>query len=74
MGFTVDVNQFTDYTTEEYKALLGFKNSTSLVFSSMSKVVLQGSTGTTAVKRTPGPVANTYFDWRDQGAVSPVKD
>ena len=55
---TVGANIFTDFTAAEYKKLLGYR--------SQDKVAYRN------VKTNPtGP---TSVDWRDNGAVTPVKD
>ena len=58
---TVGVNAFTDFTQEEYKKLLGYKADLN---KGLSDKVTTFDTENLA----------DSIDWRDQGAVSPVKD
>lgn len=56
---TVGKNQFTDYTTNEYKKLLGYRAQDSKAFKNVLTV--------------PRTTADSV-DWRELGGVTPVKD
>merc|ERR1719486_1067577 len=59
MGFTMGINQFTDWTTKEFSALLTYNASAK----KMDRVVVLDETNLTA-----------SVDWTTQGAVTPVKN
>ena len=59
--YTLGTNKFTDYTEEEYKALLGYKK---------SPLMLRDR----QVKNLPTDNLPETVDWRTKGALNPVKD
>ena len=58
--FRLGINKFTDYTPEEYKVLLGYKPQS-------KPMTLEASY--LSEENTPASI-----DWREKGAVTPVKD
>lgn len=58
--YVLGVNKFTDYTPEEYRRLLGYKKSA-------ASLALQETYLTDVT-------APESIDWREKGAVTPVKD
>jgi len=59
-GYALSINQYADWTVEEFKKILSFKP----LSSKRRKPRDGGSTDTTT----------TALDWRQFGAVTPVKD
>ena len=66
-GHTVGINQFSDLTDAEYKMMLGFKYDKKFNASESGIPVEQ-------FVADPSVATPDAFDWRDHGAVSPVKN
>lgn len=59
--YQLGVNQFADYSAEEYKKLLGYRRPNSILKESADPTTEEVS-------------AEDYIDWRAKGAVNPVKN
>jgi hypothetical protein len=66
-GHSVGLNQFSDWTDAEYKRMLGFKYNKDLKADESIMPVKE-------FELDPTVTVPDSVDWRDQGAVSPVKN